>query len=100
MTSYTRGRGRIFCTPAGYEPCHNAEEVTAFIGYDAERDTENPAGSVFCAHGAGFNVPWEQVEDYMHIEPQLEKYLAMKEAENNKKNGSMSEEISRKQAEL
>ena len=68
VTSYTKGRGRLFCTLKGYEPCHNAEEVTEQIGYDSERDLDNPTGSVFCAHGAGFNVSWEQVPEYMHLE--------------------------------
>ena len=58
VIAYTKGYGRLFCTLLGYRPCHNAEEVIAEAGYDPERDTENPAGSVFCAHGAGFVVPW------------------------------------------
>ena len=58
----------MFCSFKGYEPCHNQEEVIEAIGYDSERDLENPTGSVFCAHGAGFLVPWYQVKDYMHIE--------------------------------
>ena len=72
VTAYSRGRGRVFCTLKGYEPCHNAEEVIASIGYDSEADVENPTGSVFCAHGAGFVVPWNEVEDYMHLEYTLE----------------------------
>lgn len=72
VTAYSRGRGRVFCTLKGYEPCHNAEEVIAFIGYDSEADVENPTGSVFCAHGAGFVVPWNEVEDHMHLEYTLE----------------------------
>ena len=68
VTAYTKGCGRLFCTMKGYEPCHNAEEVIGKIGYDPDGDTENPCGSVFCAHGAGFVVPWDQVEDYMHLE--------------------------------
>lgn len=73
VTSYSKGRGRIFCTLQGYAPCHNTEEVLEVAGYDPERDLENPTGSVFCAHGAGFNVPWIEVPEYMHIESQLEK---------------------------
>ena len=73
VTSYSKGRGRIFCTLQGYAPCHNTEEVLEVAGYDPERDLENPTGSVFCAHGAGFNVPWNEVPEYMHIESQLEK---------------------------
>ena len=68
VISYTKGRGRLNCTLEGYRPCHNAEEVIAQIGYDSERDLENPTGSVFCAHGAGFVVPWYQVEEYMHLD--------------------------------
>lgn len=68
VTSYTKGRGRLSCTLKGYEPCHNAEEVIEQIGYDSERDLDNPTGSVFCAHGAGFNVSWDQVPDHMHLE--------------------------------
>ncbi len=68
VTQYTRGEGRLSCTLKGYEPCHNAEEVIAQIGYDAERDMENPPDSVFCAHGAGFVVKWEEVSQYMHVE--------------------------------
>ena len=68
VADYTRGMGRLFCTLGGYEPCHNEQEVVENIGYDSELDAENPTGSVFCAHGAGFPVPWNQVRNYMHIE--------------------------------
>lgn len=68
VIAYTKGHGRLFCTLKGYEPCHNADEVIEAIGYDAEADLENPTGSVFCSHGAGFNVNWDKVEDYMHTE--------------------------------
>ena len=68
VTAYTRGCGHLNCTLKGYEECHNAEEVIAAMNYDSEADTENPTGSVFCSHGAGFVVPWYQVEDYMHLE--------------------------------
>lgn len=71
VTAYTRGTGRLFCTLKGYEPCHNAEEVIAAIGYDAEADTENPTGSVFCSHGAGFVVNWDKVDEYAHVETGL-----------------------------
>ena len=67
VTAYTRGHGRLTCTLKGYEPCHNAEEVIAGCGYDPEADTANPTGSVFCAHGAGFVVPWYEVRDYAHV---------------------------------
>ena len=68
VISYTSGRGRLSCTLKGYYPCHNQEEVVEAVGYDSEADLENPTGSVFCAHGAGFVVNWDQVEDYMHVE--------------------------------
>jgi small GTP-binding protein len=68
VTSFTRGMGRLSCTLKGYEPCHNEEEVIQAIGYDSNRDLENPASSVFCAHGAGFVVEWDKVYDYMHLE--------------------------------
>ena len=71
LIAYTRGLGRMFCSLKGYELCHNAEEVIEQMGYDSERDLENPTGSVFCAHGAGFPVSWDQVKEYMHIESYL-----------------------------
>lgn len=67
VSAYTKGRGRLFCSLAGYRPCHNAKEIIENTGYDPERDTENPSGSVFCAHGSGFTVSWEQVKDYAHL---------------------------------
>ena len=73
--AYTKGRGRITLTLKGYEPCHNAEEVIEEIGYDSERDVDNPTGSVFCAHGAGFLVKWDEVPEYLHIK---EDFLAEK----------------------
>lgn len=68
VNAYTRGRGNLFCTLEGYKPCHNQEEVIKRIGYDSELDPDNPTGSVFCSHGEGFFVSWDQVEKYMHIE--------------------------------
>lgn len=68
---YTRGLGRLSCALGGYEPCRSQEEVAARIGYDPERDTDNPADSVFCAHGAGFLVKWDQVRRYMHVDSGL-----------------------------
>ena len=65
---YTRGRGRLSCTPAGYFPCAEADSVIAAIGYDPERDTENPADSVFCSHGVGVIVPWFEVCDHAQVE--------------------------------
>lgn len=73
VAGYSRGRGRLSCTLKGYFLCHNAEEVIAEANYDPEADMENPTGSVFCTHGAGFYVPWNQVYQYMHIESQLQK---------------------------
>ena len=70
LISYTRGKGRMFCESAGYEHCHNEEEVLAQIAYESEADLENPTGSVFCSHGAGFNVKWNEVEQYMHLHPE------------------------------
>ena len=72
VNAYSRGRGRLFCVLDGYEPCRDAETVIQEIGYDPEADTENPSASVFCAHGAGFVVPWDQVSDYMHLESAFE----------------------------
>lgn len=72
VAAYTKGEGRLFCTLKGYEPCHNSEEVIESIGYDSEKDKENPTGSIFCKHGAGFSVSWDKVKDYMHVESYLE----------------------------
>lgn len=68
VTAYARGRGCLSCTPMGYKKCHNTEEVILERGYDPEADLANPPGSVFCAHGAGFTVPWYEVPRYMHLE--------------------------------
>ena len=78
VVAYSKGQGRLFCTLQGYAPCHNPEEVIEAIGYDPERDLENPTGSVFCAHGAGFFVPWNEVPEHMHIESQLERLRVKK----------------------
>ena len=69
VTAYSRGRGRLTCSVRGYEPCHNAEDVIAAIGYDAEHDTENSPDSVFCDHGAGFVVKWDKVTEMAHVTP-------------------------------
>lgn len=71
VAAYTRGSGRLSCALRGYAPCHNAEAVLAACGYDADLDAENPSGSVFCAHGAGYYVPWNEVERHMHVESGL-----------------------------
>ena len=68
VTAYTGGRGQLSCTLGGYEPCSDAEKVIAAIGYEAEADTDNPTGSVFCSHGAGMIVPWDQVDQYAHVD--------------------------------
>ena len=72
VIAYTGGRGRISLTLKGYDLCHNQEEVVAARGYDSELDLANPTGSVFCAHGAGFVVDWDEVEEYMHMERTLD----------------------------
>ncbi len=71
VTAYTRGLGHLSCSLKGYGPCANAEEVIAGADYDSEADILNPTGSVFCAHGAGFYVPWNQVFSYMHLDSVL-----------------------------
>ena len=90
VVAYTRGLGRLFCSLKGYEPCHNAGEVIERFGYDSERDIENPTGSVFCAHGAGFLVDWDAVKDYMQVESYLRKKGSSGESAPNQ--GSYSEE--------
>lgn len=71
VIGYTHGRGRLICTVKGYFPCHNQDEIIAAAGYDPESDLDNSADSVFCAHGAGFNVKWNEVGSYMHLESAL-----------------------------
>lgn len=71
VIGYTHGRGRLICTVKGYFPCHNQDEIIAAAGYDPESDLDNSADSVFCAHGAGFNVKWNEVADHMHLESAL-----------------------------
>lgn len=68
LAAYTRGRGRLSLRPEGYKPCPDPGPVIAALGYDAESDVENPADSVFCSHGAGINIKWDKVKDYMHLE--------------------------------
>lgn len=79
VTSYTHGKGKLDLELLGYFPCHNQEEVVETIGYDSETDLENPTSSVFCAHGAGFIVPWNEVYDYMHVESPLNRQTEMPE---------------------
>ena len=71
VNAYTRGEGHLTLFADGYDVCHNADEVIEQKGYIAEADTANPASSVFCAHGSGFVVPWDEVEEYMHLEAGL-----------------------------
>ena len=68
VAAYTGGRGRLSCTVDGYRPCHNADEVIAAAGYDPERDTDNPASSVFCDHGGSVTVPWDEATARMHLD--------------------------------
>ena len=76
VAAYTQGRGRMQLTLHGYAPCHNADEVIAGIGYEPEADLENTPDSVFCAHGAGFNVKWNEVKNHMHLESGLKEEKA------------------------
>ena len=71
VAAYTRGRGRLSCEVAGYFPCHNTETVVAALAYDPAADLENTPDSVFCSHGAGITIPWDQVEENMHLESVL-----------------------------
>ncbi len=73
VAAYSGGRGRLSLAMCGYDVCHNADEVIERIGYNADADTDNTADSVFCAHGAGFNVKWDKVPEYMHLESVLKK---------------------------
>jgi len=84
VAAYTKGFGRLFCTLKGYEPCHNAQEVIERIGYDSERDVENPTGSIFCAQGAGFFVSWDKVKEYMHVESYLKREANGEEVEQSR----------------
>lgn len=68
VSAYTHGEGQLSCVPDGYAPCHNAEKVVERIGYDPEADVQNPTGSVFCSHGAGFVAAWDKVPEYAHVE--------------------------------
>lgn len=85
VTSYTRGKGQLQCLPGGYAPCHNAEEVIAQVGYDADGDLQNTGDSVFCSHGAAELVRWDQVPSRMHLPSVLgrEERLSREEPEKN-----------------
>ena len=67
VVQYTHGKGKLLCTLRGYEPCHNSDEVIKSIAYDCDGDTDNPCDSVFCSHGAGYNVKWDEVKSHMHL---------------------------------
>lgn len=67
VVQYTHGKGRLICTLKGYESCHNADEVIEKMGYNCDGDTDNPCDSVFCSHGAGYNVKWNEVKSHMHL---------------------------------
>lgn len=79
LASYTRGRGRLACWTRGYEVCAQQDAVVEALGYDADADLENSADSVFCSHGAGFVVPWYEVEEHMHLESGLRPAVKVEE---------------------
>lgn len=93
MIAYTKGHGKISLNLAGYYPCHNPEEVIVEMAYDPERDLANPTGSVFCAHGAGFVVPWNEVPDYMHVEGRLLKKTEEERMQSQPENGKTTTRI-------
>lgn len=72
VAQYTHGRGSLVCVLKSYEPCHNAEEVIESIGYNCDTDSDNPCDSVFCSHGAGHTVKWDDVPKYMHLPSALQ----------------------------
>ena len=93
VSQYTHGKGKLICTLKGYEPCHNSEEVIAQIGYDCDGDTANPCDSVFCSHGAGYNVKWDCVKSHMHLPsilsmPRTDAVKNMNRRLNTKKNNT------------
>lgn len=75
VISYSKGKGHLYCTLNGYKPCHNQEEIIQQRQYDSEADLENPTGSLFCSHGAGFYVKWDEVKNYMHLPLQQTKRM-------------------------
>lgn len=84
IISYTRGRGRLSCTVSGYRECHNADKIIESIGYDCDSDVENSADSIFCSHGAGYIVKWNETEKHMHIPSCIEKNSDDEESDRNK----------------
>ena len=101
VVAYTKGLGRLFYTFKGYEPCHNTDEVIEKIGYDSERDPENPTGTIFFARGAGFFVDWYEVKNHMHVQSFLQKngeqseYAVQNQASITKERAISLEEIER-----
>lgn len=86
VASYTSGKGRLFLEVCGYDECHNSEEIIKKSNYSPEGDLENTPDSVFCAHGAGFNVKWDKVSEYMHIDSCLQQEKTPYEVTLNKRN--------------
>lgn len=91
IAAYTKGQGKMSCTLRGYEPCHNADEIIEEMGYDSETDISNPTGSVFCSHGAGFYVSYDEVYQYMHVGNATDKTPIV--LQNTKNIGNEREEI-------
>ena len=79
VAAYTRGRGQLSCAVRGYETCQNQDEIVALLGYDAERDTDNPASSVFCDHGGSITIPWNEVAQHVHCDSGI--HIGKEEAE-------------------
>ncbi|HQD27673.1 translation factor GTPase family protein [Acetivibrio saccincola] len=92
VLAYTKGLGRLFCSLKGYDICHNQEEVIQSIGYDSEKDAENPTGSIFCQQGAGFFVEWYRVKEHMHLESYLKKETNLETETDESKKTNYSEE--------
>ncbi|MCD7840729.1 MAG: NYN domain-containing protein, partial [Erysipelotrichaceae bacterium] len=91
VISYTKGKGKLQCYLSGYKPCVNADEVIATIGYDSEKDVNHPTGSIFCSHGAGYYVPYDEVKNHMHIPYQMMKTSQSVSSRNYQFNGSDEE---------
>lgn len=78
--AYTKGKGRLFCTLKGYEECADQKDVLAELGYDCDADMEHPCGSIFCSHGAGYYVPWDEVKQHMHMQSEWGRMQLKKES--------------------
>ncbi|MBQ2770445.1 MAG: TetM/TetW/TetO/TetS family tetracycline resistance ribosomal protection protein, partial [Clostridia bacterium] len=96
LIGYTRGQGRIACVPCGYRPCKNPEQVVEQRGYDPDRDLDNPADSVFCSHGAGVTIKWDEAPAHMHAQSPLQRSRNQVREEENRE----GERLSRLQARL